>query len=224
MAARERWHDLEVTLSARTRNVRARCARPTVLVALLVTLVALTALVLAPPASATAVTVTLSSGAPSPAAARATAGDSLVFRNSDTLGHVVKAKSTNWRLSLTVPAGSSASYPLRTAGTFTYTDTSLLLQRAYTASVTVTVTAASDPGQSGPGGVQRYAQERLTQGSTHRYGLPVLLAVVAMVGVVTVLGRYLLAQPAAGSRRPGSGGPPADQPGGLSTDPGDSSK
>lgn len=222
MAARERWHDLEVTLSARTWNVRARRARRTVLVALLVTLVALTALVLAPPASATAVTVTLSSGAPSPAAARATAGDSLVFRNSDTLDHVVKAKSTNWRLSLTVPAGSSAAYPLRTAGTFAYTDTSLLLQRAYTASFTVT--AASDPGQRGPGGVQRYAQERLTQGSTHRYGLPVLLAVVAMVGVVTVLGRYLLAQPAAGSRRPGSGGPPADQPGGLSTDPGDSSK
>lgn len=196
-----------MTLSAPIRNVRARRTRPTVLVALLVTLVGLTALVLAPPASATAVTVTLSGGAPSPASARAAAGDSLVFRNSDTLDHVVKAKSTNWRLSLTVPAGSSASYPMRTAGTFTYTDASLLLLRTYTASVT----AAPAPG---PG---------LTQGSTHRYGLPVLLAVVAMVGVVTVLGRYLLAQPAAGSRRPGSGGPPADQPGGLSTDPGDSS-
>ncbi len=187
----------------------------------MVVLVGLTGLVLARPALAAAVSVTLSSGAPSPTAATATAGDSLVFRNSDKLGHVVRASSTNWQLSVTVPAGNSVSYPLRTAGTFTYTDTSLLLVRAYTAAVRVTAAPAADPGPSGPGAVQAYAQGRLTQDSTHRYGLPVLLAVVAIVGVVSVLGRYLLAQPAARSHRPRSAGSPADQSGALSTDPGD---
>jgi plastocyanin len=39
----------------------------------------------------------------------------------------------------------------------------------------------------------RYADRPLTQDSTHRYGLPALLAVLALTGVASLLVRYLLA-------------------------------
>jgi hypothetical protein len=39
-----------------------------------------------------------------------------------------------------------------------------------------------------------YADRPLTQGSTHRYGLPALLAVLALTGVGSLLVRFLLAQ------------------------------
>ncbi len=260
-------------MPAHDRKARAPLTRPTARVLLVAPLVALAGLagvvlaglvvvglvlvglLLAPPASAASVTVTLrAAAAPSPGAARAEAGDSLVFRNADVLDHVVQAKSTNWQLSVTVPAEGSASYRLTRAGTFTYTDTRQLLMGVYTGSITVTAAPNTTPGQTAgprpslaspadgatpgptasvvpggatpgptasvvPGGAQTTSRGRLTQGSTHRFGLPVLLAVVALVGVVTVLGRYLLAQPAAGGRRTWSGGSAE----GVSTDPGDSS-
>lgn len=152
--------------------------------------------------------------------------------------HVIRAKSTNWMRSPMVRAESCASYLLTTAATFTYTDTREVLMGACTAwSPTAGPTNTGGEGtailpgvgtgilttppaaSAGPGDAQTCARGRLTQGSTHRYGLPVLLAVVALVGVVTILGRYLLAQPAAGARRTRSGASPVDQPGGLSTDP-----
>jgi hypothetical protein len=49
----------------------------------------------------------------------------------------------------------------------------------------------------------RYAQRGLTQESAHRYGLPAALALVAVTGMVSLLVRLLLAEPAARRRRTG---------------------
>ena len=48
-----------------------------------------------------------------------------------------------------------------------------------------------------------YADRPLVQGSPHKYGLPAALAVVGITGVVSLLVRLLLAEPAARRRRPG---------------------
>jgi plastocyanin len=63
------------------------------------------------------------------------------------------------------------------------------------------------PGQSGsaspaPAGGLTYGDKAgVVQGSAHRYGLPAALAVVAMTGIVSLLVRLLLAEPAARRRR-----------------------
>ena len=61
--------------------------------------------------------------------------------------------------------------------------------------------AASPSGTPAPS--VSYAQRGLTQGSSHRYGLPAALAVVAITGLASLLLRLLLAEPAARRRRTG---------------------
>jgi plastocyanin len=51
-----------------------------------------------------------------------------------------------------------------------------------------------------------YADKGLTQGSPHRYGLPAVLAVLAVTGVASLLARLLLSEPAARRRRTRPGG------------------
>lgn len=55
--------------------------------------------------------------------------------------------------------------------------------------------------QTGAPAGPAYAQGALTQGSAHRYGLPAALAVLALTGVVSLLVRLLLADPAAQAAR-----------------------
>ena len=75
----------------------------------------------------------------------------------------------------------------------------------------------SAPAVASPGGSPTIAYgptSQIAQGSAHRYGLPVLIALLAAAGVLSLLVRFLLAQPA--------GGTPASrrtEPEGLDSDP-----
>jgi hypothetical protein len=61
-----------------------------------------------------------------------------------------------------------------------------------------------------------YADRSLVQSSPHRYGLPAALAVVAITGVVSLLVRLLLAEPAARRARDRRTGPVVTvEPGGA---------
>ena len=67
---------------------------------------------------------------------------------------------------------------------------------------TVAVSAAPSPSGT-PAPWVSYAERGLTQGSSHRYGLPAALAVVAIMGLASLLLRLLMAEPAARRRRTG---------------------
>ena len=142
----------------------------------------------------------------------ASVGDAITFTNSDpSFVHGVQAASANWSFDTgpILPGGMASTPALAAAGVYDFGGSGLdhfhgqvLVGSARASGVPAVVPARSAPVSpparppSGALAVQR---------SGRRYGLPVSLAVVAVMGVGSLLWRVLLAHPAAradGSVRP----------------------
>lgn len=107
----------------------------------------LAALFLALPAEAATTTVTLGQSGPSPATVTVKVGDTVIFSNTDSVDHTLKATSAGWTAAGKVTPGKKVQTTFTTAGTFTYSDTytNAILGFGQTAEGSVVVPAQPTP-------------------------------------------------------------------------------